>query len=201
MLAALGFGFVEIGSVSADPSAGNPKPRLFRLPDDRAIMVACGVAALAETRTTTPIFLKVSPLGGVAAIESLLEAADPHRFIPGFMFNLPSIKPELRTPQTVWRTMPGAVSGPPCAPLLDQALRECYRRMDKSRYALFASGGVFSAEDAYAKIRIGASLVGILTALIYEGSGVVQRINTGLAQWLARDGLKSVADAVGVNNR
>jgi dihydroorotate dehydrogenase len=44
-------------------------------------------------------------------------------------------------------------------------------------------------------------LVGILTALVYEGSGVVHRTNTGLAQWLARDGFTSVAGAVGVDNR
>jgi dihydroorotate dehydrogenase (fumarate)/dihydroorotate dehydrogenase len=76
----------------------------------------------------------VSPLGGIATIERVLAAAEPHPFIKGFMFNLPPGKPQgLRTPESVWRNMPGAVSGPPAAPLLDECLRECYRRMDRTR--------------------------------------------------------------------
>lgn len=287
-LAGLGFGFIEIGSVSAFPSAGNPRPRLFRLAEDRAIAVAYGVpndgaeivaarlarvrlpvplginivktnpgpgappetddaiiaetmqaarvlapradylmfnlscpntvdgrdffadrgrleawlAALSDTPLPCPLFLKVSPLGGVAAIEQLLEAAAPHACIRGFMFNLPSAKPEgaMRTPRRVWQAMPGAVSGPPSAPLLDQCLRECYRRMDRKRYVLFASGGVSSGAEAYAKIRMGASLVALYTALIYDGPLVVRRVTQDLAALLARDGFTSVADAVGVDN-
>jgi dihydroorotate dehydrogenase len=287
-LAALGFGFIEIGSVSADPSDGNPRPRLFRLPADRAIVVHYGLpnagatriaaridevrlpvplgvnlvktnrgpgaapekaeqiigeyveaaqafapradylmlnlscpntedgrdffaderhvadclAALGEVGLDLPVFLKVSPLGGIAAIERLLAAAEPHGFVSGFMFNLPPGKPDLlRTPRDVWRDMPGAVSGPPAAPSLDHALRECYRRMDRRRYALFASGGVFTAEDAYVKIRMGASLVALLTALVYEGPGIVRHMTQGLARLLQRDGFKSVAEAVGADMR
>lgn len=283
-LAGLGFGHVEIGSVSADPSNGNPRPRLFRLPEDRAIVVAYGVpndgartvaarlekislpvplginivktnrgpgippesageiigeyvdaarvlaphadylmfnlscpntedgrdffadrghldaslAALGEIGLTRPVFLKVSPLGGVTMIEQVLEAAAPHSYISGFMFNLPSVKPgNMRTPEAVWKSIPGAVSGPPAAELLDRSLREMWRRIDRRRYALIASGGVFSAEDAYAKIKLGASLVQLLTALVYEGPGVVRRINRDLAALLARDGFNHVADAVG----
>lgn len=284
-LAGLGFGFVEIGSVSADPSEGNPRPRLFRLPEDRAIVVAYGVpndgartvaarlarielpvplginivktnrgpgaapesadqiigeyveaarilephadylmfnlscpntedgrdffadrahleaslAALAEIGLNKPVFLKVSPLGGIPMIERLLEAAAPHDFISGFMFNLPSEKPaNLRSPEILWKYLPGAVSGPPSAALLDACLHETWRRMDRRRYALIASGGVFSAEDAYARIKLGASLVQLLTALVYEGPGVVPRIARGLARLLERDGIHNVADAVGV---
>jgi dihydroorotate dehydrogenase len=283
-LAGLGFGHVEIGSVSADPSAGNPRPRLFRLPEDRAIVVAYGVpndgaptvaarlakislpvplginivktnrgrgtppesadqiigeyveaahilapyadylmfnlscpntedgrdffadrghldaslAALGEIGLTKPVFLKVSPLGGVAMIEQLLEAAQPHNFISGFMFNLPSGMPgNLKSPASSWKSLPGAVSGPPAADLLDRCLRETWRRIDRRRYALIASGGVFTAEDAYAKIKLGASLVQLLTALVYEGPGVVRRITHGLAVLLEHDGFKNVADAVG----
>jgi dihydroorotate dehydrogenase (fumarate)/dihydroorotate dehydrogenase len=58
---------------------------------------------------------------------------------------------------------------------------------------------VSSAEDAYAKIRSGASLVQLLTALIYQGPGVVRGITAGLAQLMAHDGVKNVADAVGVD--
>jgi dihydroorotate dehydrogenase (fumarate)/dihydroorotate dehydrogenase len=287
-LAGLGFGFVEIGSVSADPSAGNPPPRLFRLPDDRAIVVHYGLpndgadavaarlaaldlpvplgvnlvktnrgpgalaepadaiigeyvaaarvfadradylmlnlscpntedgrdffadrghldaclAALAGVDLKLPVFLKVSPLGGIAAIEQLLDVAGNYRFVSGFMFNLSPQKPEgLRTPQDVWRHMPGAVSGRPASALADFCIRETYRRMDRTRHVLIGAGGIFTAENAYAKIRLGASLVQLLTALVYEGPGVVRRINEGLVRLLARDGITRVADAVGLDAR
>jgi dihydroorotate dehydrogenase len=286
-LAGLGFGSVEIGSVSLDASDGNPKPRLFRLPDDRAIVVHYGLPndgartvaarlkglrlpvplgvnlvktnrgpgaapetdaqiigeyvkaahllapfadylmlnlscpntedgrdffadganlaacldALAALSLPLPVFLKVSPLGGVAAIERLLAAAEPYRFVSGFMFNLAPHKPDgLVTPEAVWRTMPGAVSGRPAAALADACIRETFRRMDRTRYAIVGAGGVFTGEEAYAKLRLGASLVQVLTALVYEGPGVVRRIAKGLAQLLARDGFANVSEAVGVDS-
>jgi dihydroorotate dehydrogenase (fumarate)/dihydroorotate dehydrogenase len=285
-LAALGFGSVEIGSISIDPSIGNPRPRLWRLPEDRAIVVHYGLpndgaAAIARRLSTAklpvplgvnlvvtnrgaaapplnadqiigeyaaaakimapyadylmlnlscpntvdgrdffadpghleaclsaletiklkrPVFLKVSPLGGLEAIERVLAAADTRGFVSGFMFNLPPVKPEgMNTPEKIWRSLPGAVSGPPAAALANFCLVETFRRMDRKRHVLIGAGGVASAEDAYAKIRLGASLVQLLTALIYEGPGVVRRITEGLAELLARDGVKHVSDAVGVD--
>ena len=67
------------------------------------------------------------------------------------------------------------------------------------RIPLIGVGGVASAEDAYVKIRAGASLVQLYTALIYQGFGLVSRINHGLAALLARDGFAQVADAVGAD--
>lgn len=283
-LSALGFGSVEIGSISLDPSDGNPRPRLFRLPQDRAIVVHYGLpndgaravaervgkraracplginivktnrgqcanpetkdqiireyveaarllaphadylmlnlscpntqdgrdffadrgnldaclAALGDVEFTVPVFLKVSPLGGIAAIERVLAAADPHSFVRGFMFNLPPGKPAgLRTPEPIWRNMPGAVSGQPCAALANSCIRETFRRMDRKRHVIIGAGGVFDAKDAYEKIRLGASLVQLLTALVYEGPGIVRRIVRDLPGLLERDGVKHVADAVG----
>jgi dihydroorotate dehydrogenase (fumarate)/dihydroorotate dehydrogenase len=95
--------------------------------------------------------------------------------------------------------MPGAVSGPPAAALANFCIRETFRRMDRKRHVLIGAGGVSCAKDAYAKIRIGASLVQLLTALIYQGPGVVREITTGLAKLLARDGVRNVADIVGVD--
>jgi dihydroorotate dehydrogenase len=146
------------------------------------------------------VFLKVSPLGGVEAIERVLAAADGREFISGFMFNLPPVKPGgMRTAEQALRQMPGAVSGPPAAALADYCIRETFRRMDRKRHVLIGAGGVSTAEDAYAKSRVGASLVQLLTALIYQGPGVVHTITKGLAQLLARDGVKNVRDVVGVD--
>jgi dihydroorotate dehydrogenase (fumarate)/dihydroorotate dehydrogenase len=95
--------------------------------------------------------------------------------------------------------MPGAVSGIPFAALADECIRETYRRMDRSRYAIIGAGGVFMPEDAYRKLRLGASFVQVLTGLVYEGPGVVRRLHAGLARLLRRDGLASVAEAVGAD--
>ena len=285
-MGAIGFGHVEIGSISAAFSAGNPQPRLFRLPEDRAIAVHYGLPndgadavaerlrgrrrtvplginivktnrgigappdaadgiiadylhsvrvlqergdylhlnlscpntetgrnffadrehierlleALGELEISRPVFLKVSPLGGVRAIEELLEAVDGADFVSGFAFNLPPGKPEgLKTPRHLVEEMPGAVAGKPVEGLIDGCIRELYRRMNRNRYRIIGIGGVFSAEDAYRKLRAGASLVQLLTALVYEGPGVVGRINRGLCRLLERDGLRSVDEAVGVD--
>jgi dihydroorotate dehydrogenase len=166
---------------------------------DRGHLDAC-LSALDEMKLKLPVFLKVSPLGGVEAIERVLAAADARGFVSGFMFNLPPLKPEgMLTPKEVWRTLPGAVSGPPASALADLCIRETFRRMDRKRHVLIGAGGISSAEEAYAKIRLGASLVQLLTALIYEGPGVVRRITKGLAELLARDGVKHVTEAVGVD--
>ena len=279
----LGFGFIEIGSVSADASEGNPRPRLFRAPADRAIVVNYGLpnegaesvaSRLAtkripvplginivktnrlraepeeailedycrsvsmlkdsgdylvlnlscpntETRSDyfanpdhlvrlferltdldiqCPVFLKVSPLGGVSAIEGLLESVEGFSFVSGFVFNLPPGKPvPLQIPAEKIERMPGAVAGKPAEDLINTAIRELNRRMDRGRYRIIGAGGVFDAEDAYRKIRLGASLVQLLTALVYEGPGVVRRIKQGLVRLLERDGVSHISEAVGVD--
>ena len=284
-LAALGFGFIEVGSVSADPSDGNPRPRLWRLPTERAIIVNYGlpndgadaVAArlgkkqlsvplginivktnrlrnesdeaiiddyvrstrvlrevgdyhvlslscpntengrnffadtahikrlfeqLAEYSPRPPVFLKISPLGGPKALEDILEAIAGIPYIAGFMFNLPPGKPTpLHVPPEELERMPGAVAGKPVEALINKAIADLYRLMDRSRYSIIGVGGVFSAEDAYRKIRLGASLVQLLTALVYEGPLVVKRINRGLIRLLERDGFSNIAQAVGVDSR
>lgn len=284
LLSALGFGHVEVGSISAEPSAGNARPRLFRLPQDEAIVVHYGLPndgaervgarllgrqrtaalginivstfrgerapnstddevindyvrsvrllqassdylclnlscpntregrgffqdrrrlhllleALDELGIVKPLFLKVAPFAEASEIESLLEAVDGARFVSGFSVNLPSGKPAgLTTPASQLAQMPGAVSGRPCAAAADRTIAELYRRMDQRRYQIIGSGGVFTAADAYRKIRLGASLVQLMTALIYEGPGVVQTIKRGLADLLKADGFRHVDEAVG----
>jgi len=287
MLGHLGFGAVEIGSVSADPSAGNPRPRLFRLPEDRAIVVNYGLPndgaavvaerlgsspvrrvpigmnivktnrgpgaeddtpdaivddyvrsvellqgaadylmlnlscpnapggvdffgepanigrlldALSALGIRRPVFLKLEPSADPVFLDRLLEVADTHSYIAGFSFNLPIGKPadlSLKTPPHVWERWPGAVSGSPVAATINRSVAALYRLMPRGRYTIIAAGGVFTAADAYEKIRLGASLVQIYTALIYEGPGIVPRINRGLGELLHRDGFRNIGEAVG----
>jgi dihydroorotate dehydrogenase len=287
MLGHLGYGFAEIGSVSADLSHGNPKPRLFRLPEDRALIVYYGLQndgaqavarhlkeagkcavplgvnivktnrgpdapddsdedtlqdylssvreiaphadyitlnlscpnakggkdffsdaanigrlleLLAAESLSLPVFLKVIPNADPAFLEAIVEQAAPHSFVHGFIFNLPPGKPawlQLKTPRSVWENLPGAVSGAPVAESLNACIRGLYPRLPRGRFEIIGVGGVFSAEDAYEKIRLGASAVQIYTAMIYEGPGVIRRINKGLQHLLQRDGFSNVREAVG----
>ena len=286
MLDRLGFGFAEIGSISAEPSLGNPGPRLFRLPQDRAIVVnyglpnegagvvaerlqrsplripiganvvstnfgptaperpaeeiladyaysverihrhvsyltlnlSCpnaeggkdlfaepgGIQSLLERLEplgiACPIFLKVPPEESPTEQERWLREAELFPFVRGFQFNLPRGKPadlDLKTPPEVWRSMPGAVAGRPVEERINRCIKGLYSRMDRTRFAIIAAGGVFTAEDAYRKIRLGASLVQIYTSFVYEGPGVVRRINAGLTRLLRRDGFSALHEAVG----
>jgi dihydroorotate dehydrogenase len=74
--------------------------------------------------------------------------------------------------------------------------RRIYRRT-AGRIPIIGVGGISSAEDAYERIRAGASLVQVYTSLIYEGPGIFRRINRGLLRLLERDSLASIADAIG----
>jgi dihydroorotate dehydrogenase (fumarate)/dihydroorotate dehydrogenase len=284
--AALGFGHVEVGSISADFSAGNARPRLFRIPEDRGIVVnyglpndgadrvarrlyglrpgvplgvnlvntnrgpgaapesddavicdyvrslrrlsACGdyftlnlscpntrdgrafvsdagrlrglLDAVAALKPAKPVFLKVAPFGDMRDLDAFLEVAGSAAFVSGFAVNLPPGKPAgLMTNSERLRRMPGAVGGKPCEAVANQAIADLYRRVERRRHAIIGAGGVFSAQDAYIKIRLGASLVQLLTALVYEGPGIASTICNGLAHLLARDGFSSVRDAVGVD--
>src|SRR5205814_10614379 len=147
-----------------------------------------------------PLFLKVAPFARTAELEMFLETAAPYPLVSGFSVNLPSRKPAgLSVPDSALARMPGAVSGKPAATAADHTIAELFRRMPRGRYRLIGSGGMFSAQDAYRKIRLGASMVQLMTALVYEGPGVIGEIHRGLARLLEADGFRHVADAVGVD--
>ncbi len=94
----------------------------------------------------------------------------------------------------------GGLSGPPLFARSNEVLRDMYR-LTHGRLPLIGVGGVAGAADAYAKIRAGASLVQLYTALVFEGPGLLGRIKTGLAELLRNDGFASVSDAVGADHR
>ncbi|MCO8122329.1 quinone-dependent dihydroorotate dehydrogenase [Stieleria sp. TO1_6] len=285
-LSGLGFGHIEIGSISASPSAGNPRPRLWRLPRDEALCVHYGLPNQGAQRIAVrlqgqsfavpvginlvntnfgpdavpssadqiiddyvrsasllspfaaylmlnlscpntadgrdffgdtdslnrllerisalpiavPLFLKIAPETNDASIDRILAICDSFDRVGGFMFNLSPVRRDgLSTPPAEWQDYPGAISGVPTRHWMDQRIANLYRQMDKTRYRIIAAGGVCSGADAYQKIRSGASLVQLFTALIYRGPRVVQRINRELAALLAQDGYRTVSEAVGTS--
>ena len=92
----------------------------------------------------------------------------------------------------------GGLSGSPLLALSTGLLRDVYR-VRREALPVVGAGGVASADDAYLKIRAGASLVQLYTALVWQGTAVVARILDGLEERLARDGLTQLGDAVGMD--
>jgi len=286
-LLGLGFGFVEIGTVTPRPQAGNPKPRLFRLPADRAVINrlgfnSAGMAPVAErlaerrrapgkapgivginigkNRDSTDaaadyaavtralrayadyLVINVSSpntpglralqgrdellalVGAVrGALADVAGANGPGCLpVPLLVKIAPDLSPDERAdvaaaalaapidglivsnttvsrPDTLAdpnRAETGGLSGRPLFALSTAVLRDM-RRLTRGRIPLIGVGGVASGADAYAKIRAGASLVQIYSALVYEGPALVGRIKRELADLLRRDGFATVADAVG----
>jgi dihydroorotate dehydrogenase len=90
----------------------------------------------------------------------------------------------------------GGLSGRPLFALSTAVLADLYR-LTQGRLPLIGAGGVSSGADAYAKIRAGATLVQVYTALVYEGPGLIRRMKKDLAALLERDGFTSIGEAVG----
>jgi dihydroorotate dehydrogenase subfamily 2 len=151
-----------------------------------------------------PVFLKLTPPGDPEdprVIEPILATVTPFGFVRGFILNIPNHRPAetLRTPAAELAATRGGITGPSLRAVTNAAIRAWYARLDRSRHALIGTGGIGSADDAYETIRCGASLVQLYTALVYRGPALVARINEGLARLLARDGLRSLAEAVGTD--
>ncbi len=271
-LLGLGFGFVEVGTLTPKPQAGNPKPRLFRLVEDHAVInrmgfnnggqeaafarlsarerrgivgvnvgankdsadrtadYARGVRAMAPVadyltiNISSPNTPGLRALQEAAALDALLVAAIEARGEKGppiFLKVAPDLDPAdidaiakvvvdrkvdaLIVANTTLSRPPlssrhagesGGLSGEPLRPLALQRLRD-FRAATGGQVPLIAAGGIASAEDAYASIRAGASLVQLYSALVYEGPGLAARIARGLVPLLARDGFRSVPEAVG----
>ena len=273
-LARAGFGFVEVGAATPRPQPGNPRPRLFRLSEDRAVINRFGfnnegaeaIARRLATRAPGPVvglnlgankdsadraadfatvlrlcgpFVdfatvnvsspnteKLRDLQGAAALRGLLagvmaERDALERRIPVFLKIAPDLEASelsdiagvaheagldaiIATNTTLSReglksTHRGEAGGLSGVPLFEKSTRVLARlsALTGGTLPLIGVGGIASAEDAYAKIRAGASAVQLYSALVYGGFSLVGRIAQGLDGLLERDGFASVAEAVG----
>jgi len=140
-----------------------------------------------------PIFVKIAPDIAPAEIEAVAGVAERLGLDGIVATNSTLARDGLHSAHGVEK---GGLSG---APLFDRATRVLARlsQATDGRVPLIGVGGVFGAEDAYAKIRAGATAVQLYTALTYRGLALVGEIATGLDRLLARDGFSSVAEAVG----
>ena len=272
----LGFGFTEVGTLTPLPQAGNPKPRLFRLIEDEAVINRMGfnnagqqaaidllrnipeqartgpiginigankdsadrvadyvigvrnMEALADYLTVnisspntpglralqdkaalddllaqvmaartrdTPVFLKVAPDLRPADIDDIVGVAMARGIAALIVSNTTISRPALRSRHA---DEAGGLSGAPLRDMAQQRVID-FRKASGGQLPLIGVGGISSAEDAYARIRAGASLVQIYSALVYQGPGLARRINTQLARLLQADGVANIAEAIGVD--
>ncbi len=285
ILPEVGFGFAELGSVTGEFCVGNPKPRLWRLPKSKSLLVYYGLKndgaekiavrikeqlaskqakipfgisvaktnspstvslvggindyikafrsfveigsfttvniscpnafggqpftepdmlealllKLEEIPTTKPTFVKFSPDLDFKKIDELLEVIGRHKIQGIICSNLT----KNRNNKNILETSPsqhGGFSGKVVESLANELVAYVYKKT-KGKYVVVGCGGVFSAEDAYKKIRLGASLIQLITGMVYEGPQVVGEINAGLVKLLLRDGFKNISEAVGVDSR
>ncbi len=272
-LLGLGFGFAEVGSITPLPQAGNPRPRLFRLIEDRAVInrmgfnnhgAAAAVARLAARRgrpgivginlgankdspdriadyatmarlmaplasylavnvssPNTPglralqdegalaalldavlsargpggpsVFLKVAPDLARGEIDSIARIALDKGLGALIVSNTTLSRPPLKSRHS---REAGGLSGAPLRDLAQQCLRD-FRSATGGAISLIGVGGIANAEDAWARIRAGASLVQLYSAMVYHGPGLARTITRGLERLMHRDGFASIAEAVG----
>jgi len=267
----LGFGFVEVGTLTPKPQAGNPRPRLFRLREDSAVINRMGfnnagqpaafqrllecqhlrgiigvnigankdsedriadyaegvgamsqvasyltinisspntpglrdlqdvgaleelLAAVNAARHGKPIFLKVAPDLEPRDPERIVKAAIDHKIDALIVGNTTVSRPPL---QSKHAGETGGLSGAPLKPLALEALRR-FRSASGGQIPLIGVGGIATADDAWERIRAGASLVQLYTAMVYEGPGIARRIAHGFAERLKREGISNIAELVG----
>jgi dihydroorotate dehydrogenase len=146
-------------------------------------------------KLTKPIFIKIAPDLSFNAVDEVLEVIKEN-LVDGIIATNTSLGREYfaKDPDEV-----GGVSGRPLTLKSTRYIQHIHKQ--SPTLPIIGVGGIFSAEDAYEKIKAGASLTQVYTGLIYEGPGLVKKINMGLVKLLERDGFKNIKEAVGIENK
>ena len=168
-------------------------PGLRQLQDEGALRALLSAIAEARSSGGPPIFLKVAPDLGEGEPDQIVRAAMQHGIDAIIVANTTVTRPPLRSKHA---GEAGGLSGAPLKPLALKALRE-FRAASGGEIPLIGVGGIATSDDAWERIRAGASLVQLYSAMVYEGPGIAQRIAHGLAERLKREGFANIAEAVG----
>ncbi len=150
---------------------------------------------------TKPVFLKLSPDLGPDEIDKIIQVSTKFP-IDGFVCtNLTKNRDKDLNKNLVDENIPaqGGISGKVVGKLSDELVRYVYKKTGgwPKKPVIIGVGGVSSAEDAYRKIKAGASLIELITGMIFEGPQLMSSINMGLVKLLEADGYKNISEAVG----
>lgn len=270
ILPAVGFGFIEVGSITGKACKGNPKPRLWRHPESKSLRVYYGLKnegskiianKLKNRKFAIPIGISIAktndkntittqqgindyvkslkafknignyltiniscpnvhggqPFTDAKKLDSLLKALNKVKYKkPVFL----KLSPDL-TDKELYSIMnlakkykitgliatnlskrhnkgKGGLSGKFAEPAANIMIQKISKK-SKNEFIIIGCGGVFTAEDAYRKIRLGANLIQMITGMIYEGPQTISEINLGLTKLLKKDGFKTIQEAVGID--
>jgi dihydroorotate dehydrogenase len=168
-------------------------PGLRQLQDEGALRSL--LSAINEVRSASgpPVFLKVAPDLGEGEPDQIVRVALQHGIDAIIVSNTTVTRPPLGSR---FAAEQGGLSGAPLKQLALKALRD-FRAASGGELPLIGVGGIATADDAWERIRAGASLVQLYSAMVYEGPGIARRIALGLAQRLKREGFANIAEAVG----
>ncbi len=292
-LSAFGFGHLEVGSISAFPHTGNPRPRLFRLPKDRALInrmglnnrgarhvigsipkpprsvpiginlvntpqqnasldvsiddfrdsfnllypladyitlnISCPNTAEGKTfedvetlghlldalgkeqediisKNSTmrkkPVLIKLSLDLDSKDLSDITRTAISRKIVSGFVVGNTSIdRSHLKTnPFVIKKIGDGGLSGRPIRDRSTTMIKQVYA-LTRGDYPIIGVGGIFYANEAYEKIKAGASLVQVYTGLVYQGPSLVKSISKGLIKLLKKDGFSNISEAIGISHK
>lgn len=156
------------------------------------------LTAVDQLRLQKPVFVKMPISLPWTEYKALLAVIVKHKINGVSIGNLLKDRTKARLADELPPDIPGNLSGAPCRQISTELVRRTYRLYGK-KLIIIGIGGVFSAEDAYEKIKAGASLVAMITGVIFEGPQVVGDINQGLVALLKADGYATIAEAVGTD--
>lgn len=146
-----------------------------------------------------PVFIKMPIEKSDKETLNMLQVVQDFSFIKGVIFG--NLQKDRNNPsfnqQEVKKWKAGNFSGKPCEQRSNELIKLAYRNFGK-RLIIIGCGGIFSAEDAYRKIKLGASLIQLITGMIYQGPQLIAQINLELPDLLNKDGFKHISEAIGV---
>ncbi len=151
-----------------------------------------------KIETKKPVFIKLSPDLGMDRVDELLEVIDRHRVQGIICSNLTKNRQNDNIKDDHVAEV-GGMSGKVVESLANELIAHVYKKT-KGKYVIVGCGGVFTAEDAYRKIKLGASLIQMITGMVFQGPQVIGQINKGLVELLKKDGYKNISEAVGRGN-
>lgn len=156
--------------------------------------------AVTKLKLTKPVFVKMPIEKSDAEVRAMLAVIAKYKWVTGVIFgNLQKDrKDKAFVKEEVTTAGKGHFSGKPTFRRSNELIKLAYKEHGK-RFIIVGCGGIFSAEDAYRKIRSGATLLQLITGMIFEGPQRIAEINEGLIQLLHQDGYSHVSEAVGAD--
>ena len=151
-----------------------------------------------QLSVTQPVWIKMPINLPWAEFDALLQVITKHKISTVTIGNLTKNRADIPVADLP-KKIAGNLSGGPTKDLSNDLIRQTYAAYGDT-LTIVGVGGIFTAEDAYEKICLGASLVALVTGMVYMGPQLVGQINRGLAALLEKDHLTNIGEAVGSRN-